>query len=260
MGRQRSLSHKKMEELVGKLGRIGQAYRPTYNIMPHMYALVASALRGNEYFLASTSRNFRKMMTKAKQKKTAFTPECDLREINFSIGQLAQKVHQVKNEYIMPESLKEEIKMMRRILRDESIDLATPLAHIVPQKENFEEAADACKRAGGGWSIDLRFWWHLAFCPDVVRQARLPNNKKEKLITINCLEFACVVTNFAAAIYACHVDDIDLSNYPVLLNWCDNIAATCWVNIRCESSTIGCNLAKLFIGLLMGTNLGIQAK
>ena len=78
-----------MEELVGKLGRIGQAYRPTYHLMPHMYALVAFALHDNEYFLASTSRNFRKMMNKAKQKKTAFTPECDLREINFAIGQVA---------------------------------------------------------------------------------------------------------------------------------------------------------------------------
>ena len=101
---------KEMEELVGKLGRIGQAYGPIYHLMPHMYASVAFALRDNEYFLASTSRNFRKMMKKAKQKKTAFTPECDLHEINFAIGQVARKVHQVKNEYRIPESLKEEIK------------------------------------------------------------------------------------------------------------------------------------------------------
>jgi len=67
------------------------------------------------------------------------------------------------------------------------------------------------------------------------------------------------VINFAAAIYACHVDDIDLSNYPVLLNWCANKAATCWVNVRCKSSMIGRNLAKISIGLLMGTNLSIHA-
>ena len=88
----------------------------------------------------------------------------------------------------------------------------------------------------------------------------LPNKKKGKLISINCLEFACVVINFAAAIYACHVDDIDLSNYPVLLNWCANKAATCWVNVRCKSSMIGRNLAKISIGLLMGTNLSIHAE
>ena len=35
---------KEMENLVGKLGRIGQAYRPIYYIMPHLYASVAYAL------------------------------------------------------------------------------------------------------------------------------------------------------------------------------------------------------------------------
>ena len=66
--------------------------------------------------------------------------------------------------------------------------------------------------------------------------------------------------NFAAASYAYRADDIDLYNYLVLLNWCDNKAATCWVNVRCKSSMIGRNLANNFIGLLVGTNLGIQAK
>ena len=74
------------------------------------------------------------------------------------------------------------------------------------------------------------------------------------------MEFACVVINFAAASYAYRADDIDLYNYLVLLNWCDNKAATCWVNVRCKSSMIGQKLAKTFIGLLMGTNLGIQAE
>jgi len=78
-----------MEELVGKLGRIGQAYRPIYHIMTHVYALVTFVLRDNERFLASTSRSFRKMMKKAKQQNIEFTPENDLREINFDIGQVA---------------------------------------------------------------------------------------------------------------------------------------------------------------------------
>ena len=87
----------------------------------------------------------------------------------------------------------------------------------------------------------------------------LPNNKKGKLISINCLEFACVVINFAASIYACHVDNIDLSSYPVLLNWCDNSSATASVNHCCKESLIGHELAKIFVGLLMSTDLGIQA-
>ena len=38
---------KEMELLVGKLGHIGQVYRPIYHLMLHMYACVAYALRHN---------------------------------------------------------------------------------------------------------------------------------------------------------------------------------------------------------------------
>ena len=44
---------------------------------------------------------------------------------------------------------------------------------------------------------------------------RLPNNKKGMLISINTLEMAYVVINFAAAIYACYVDGICLDAFPL---------------------------------------------
>ena len=58
---------KEMEILFSKLGRIRQAYRPIYHLMPHMYAYVAYALRHNEYYLASTSRRFCKLIQTAKK-------------------------------------------------------------------------------------------------------------------------------------------------------------------------------------------------
>ena len=50
----RSLDHRELERLIGKLGRIGQAYRPI-DQMPMMYASVVYALRENGSFLCSTS-------------------------------------------------------------------------------------------------------------------------------------------------------------------------------------------------------------
>ena len=38
-----SFDVQELEKLVGKLGRIGQAYQPVYHLMPTMYALVAFA-------------------------------------------------------------------------------------------------------------------------------------------------------------------------------------------------------------------------
>ena len=46
-----SFEIRKLELLVGKLGRIGYAYRPIYHLVPMMYASVASALCENHDFL-----------------------------------------------------------------------------------------------------------------------------------------------------------------------------------------------------------------
>ena len=94
------------------------------------------------------------MMKKAKQWKTDFTTEDDLREVNFAIGQVARKVHQAKQKYRIPKSLKEEILLMRRILRDPSIDLSMPFAHIVPRKEHSRKQPTHAKKltAVGVWT------------------------------------------------------------------------------------------------------------
>ena len=153
-----------MELLVGKLGRIGQAFRPIYHLMPHMYASVAYALRENEFYYAATSRRFRQMVRKAKQKHLT---QADTREIKFAIQKVAKMKHGSRQTYRIPPSLHEEIRIVRGLLGDASIPLETPLAHIVPRDWTFEAAADACKRGGGGWSTSLSFWWHLTFPKDI---------------------------------------------------------------------------------------------
>jgi len=168
--------------------------------------------------------------------------------------------HKSKRTYRMPASLKEEIAFLRRILQQNDICFSTPIAHIVPRDYSWEAAADSCKSAGGGWSTDLKFWWHLSYPEEVLRRARIKNNKRGKQISINVLEFVCVIINMAAVIFVCDADGIDLSDYPVLLNWCDNQSACCWVNHKCKYSLIGRRLARLFVGMLMGTKIGVQAE
>ena len=53
-----SFEIRELELLVGKLGRIGQAYRPIYHLMHMMYASVAFALHENHEFLSSTNRGW----------------------------------------------------------------------------------------------------------------------------------------------------------------------------------------------------------
>lgn len=253
----RSFTVHDIEVLIGKLGRIGQAFRPIYHLMPHLYASVAYALRENSFLLASSSKEFCLLIRKAKQ---APTTKEDVREVRFAVRQSAKLTHRCKATYIIPPSLKEELEYITALLADESVSLSVPIGHIVPRDPTFTAAADSCKSAGGGWSTDLKFWWHLSYPDEVVARARLPNNKSGTYISINVLEMVCVIINMVAAICACSVDDTDVSSNPVLLNFCDNTAACSWVNHKCKSSLIGRRLARLFVGLVLGTPIGIQTE
>ena len=70
----------------------------------------------------------------------------------------------------------------------------------------------------------------------------------------------CVILNLAATIFVCDHDEVDLSLFPVFLNLCDNMSSTTWVNKNCKYSLIGRRLAQFVVGLLMGTNIAIQAE
>ena len=70
----------------------------------------------------------------------------------------------------------------------------------------------------------------------------------------------CVIVNMAAAISTCAHDDNDLGSCTVLLNWCKNTATCTWVNKKCKHNIIGQQVGCLCIGLLMGTNIDIQAE
>jgi len=119
--------------------------------------------------------------------------------------------------------------------------------------------ADSCKQSGGGWSTDMKFWRYLEYPTEIVARATLANNKGGKYISINVLEMVCVIVNYAAAIYACWHDGIDLGHFPTILNWCDNTSACRWINTRCKRSLIGRALGSFFCGMIMGTALGLDA-
>jgi len=95
----------------------------------------------------------------------------------------------VTKKYKMPISLRRELTLILRLLKDEAILLCPPFAHIVPREWNFETACDSCKEGGGGWSTDLAFWCNIAYKKEVVKRAYLPNNKHGLLVSINSLEF-----------------------------------------------------------------------
>ena len=101
----------------------------------------------------------------------------------------------------------------------------------------------------------------VAYCfpKEVPERALLPNNRKGRLISINVLEMICVIVNMAAAVFVCDHDAVALSSFPVLLNWCANTTACTWINKNCKHSMIRQQFGRLFVGLLRGTKIELQA-
>ena len=127
-----SFSIAQLELLVGTLGRIGQAHSPLYQLMPMLHTSIAFALRKNKEFLYSTSKQYRQLIKKAKERPKH---EEDAREINFAIGQAAHMVHACGRTYIMPSSTSEEIAYITKLLRSDIV-LASHIGHIVPRDPN----------------------------------------------------------------------------------------------------------------------------
>ena len=160
----------------------------------------------------------------------------------------------------MPSTFIEELGMIRSLICDSEVHLESFIGDLIARTPKWKSFGDSCKGSGGGWCTDLSFWWYLAYPDDIVTRAHLASAKEKGYICINCLEMVVVIVNFAAVIYVCHVNGIDISLHPVLLNWCDNTSAVSWVNKRCKSSLIGRALGRLFMGLLLSTNISINSE
>jgi len=86
------------------------------------------------------------------------------------------------------------------------------------------------------------------------------NNDSETFISINCLEYVTIIINYCAAISAILEDNDIADPHPVVLCVTDNISAKNWTVHTSKKSIIGRASARFFCGLLIGSNVCINAK
>ena len=133
---------------------------------------------------------------------------------------------------------------------------------MIPRTPSFSACGDACLYGGGGFSLDMKFWWHLEWPEEIKGNTKLflSDNKSRKMISINVLEYATFIVNYAAALTVLAsegvVDDIHL----VLLNWAENTSAVRWTNHAFKKSLVGKVLGRIFCTMLIDSPLGINAK
>ena len=121
---------------------------------------------------------------------------------------------------------------------------------------------DACLDAAGGFSFELKFWWHLQF-PIAVVQCTLKylkDNSNKDLISINVLEFLTVIIDYCAAYTVITTQHVTDDPHPVLLSMVDNTSAHSWTNHTCKGSMLGRLLTIFFCMLLMDYTLGMNSE
>jgi hypothetical protein len=121
------------------------------------------------------------------------------------------------------------------------IKFETPLAHLIPRVPTASIIGDSSLVACGGYSITLKFWWHLTFQKEIVECTflHLKNNTDERFVSINCLEYVTIILDYCAALVTFATQKVNNHPYPVVLCITDNISALNWTLHTSKKSIIG---------------------
>jgi hypothetical protein len=133
---------------------------------------------------------------------------------------------------------------------------------LIPRMPTASIVGNSSLIACGGYSITLKFWWHLSFPKEVVERTflHLKDNSDKTFILINCLEYVTIILNYCASLVAFVSRKVNDDPHPVVLCVTDNTSALNWMLHTSKKSNIGRALARFFCGLLIGSNVGVNIK
>lgn len=156
--------------------------------------------------------------------------------------------------------MKEELHLIIRALESRRLKLRTPIGHLIRRDPSARAWSDSSLRAAGGFSVDMGFWWYLKWPKEVEDHTLIyvRSNNSGDLVSINVLEYAALLINYAAAFhfYREHPDPMD--PFPSVLFYADNTAAESWMEKACNSSLIGRALSRLQCAMMMNNSVGFH--
>jgi hypothetical protein len=88
----------------------------------------------------------------------------------------------------------------------------------------------------------------------------LKNDLEQNFVSINVLEYVTVILNYCGALTAYLEYGSIEDPHPVVFCVTDNISTKKWTTHTCKKSIIGQTLARFFCGLMIGSQVGINAK
>lgn len=249
----KSFTVQEMSSLVGNLSHIANTSRWLTHILSHLYTSISSALKINKAHEIRTNKAFREALRRVDDAEFASSDQQ-----TFTEGFVNRTVHRSRRTHFLNHTAKEELRIIRQALSSRS--LRTPIAHLVPRDPSGKAYGDSSLDAAGGWSTDCKFWWYLEWSEEIrLRTLRFHQTFSDgKLISINVLEYASVIINYAAMslYFRQHRDPSD--PFPLALLFADNVAAEIWTVKGCKRSLLGRALGRLLCALMIDNPLGIS--
>jgi hypothetical protein len=227
-GQRKSFTINELETLVGKLGHLTQVSCWMKHLMGHLFVSLAAALGDSRAHLITTSASFRDLLKSIKNKPA--TDE-DAMISSFAQAETAR-------------AAKEEIRIIRTALLDNSIHKHSPIAHMIPRGHDAVAPGDSCLHAMGGFSIEMKYWFYHEWPEELQLRTlkHIKNDKDGELVVINCMEYATFLVGYAAAYYywvTCGNAEKLGIEYPCVLFLIDNTSAETCTRKGCKNSTTG---------------------
>jgi hypothetical protein len=192
-----------MQKLVGKLAPLGERAPWIFKLMSHLYTSLASALKSNTELLEKSSSGFRDLVKQITNKTFSGKISDHQRHLNYAMKQAAKMVNKHGQQYLVNATMQDELNFVKKALSPNSgIKFETAIGHLIPLTPTTSIIGDSSLLACGGYSIKLKFWWHLSFPKEIVERTllHLKDNKDERFISINCLEYFTINMNYCASL------------------------------------------------------------
>ena len=195
-----------------------------------------------------------------KDSNSTDTDDISLLRKKFAASKLAKAIWNCNIRCFISKSLRSELKLLSDIMKNKKFCWETPIAHLIPRTPDFSAWGDSSIEAAGGFSLNLKFFWHVKWPKEITSKTlkyfTIRTKENEQIISINLLEYAVVIVNYAIATKI--ISDQKLCSkfkYQSLLNWSDNKTAISWTKKAAISTDKGKALFRIFCSICVNNNV-----
>ncbi len=158
-----------MQKLVGKLAQLGESAPWIFKLMSHLYTSLAFSLKNNAELLEKSSSGFRSLFKQIKTNNFTGKQSDHQRHLKYALKMVAKMINKHGNLYLVNQTMRSKLNFLSDTLTPNSgIKFETPIAHLIPRVPTALIVGNSLLVACGGYSITLKFWWHLSFPEDIV--------------------------------------------------------------------------------------------